>query len=184
MDNAKKKGKQYFKKGKVLWVLKYKDRLYGKVLGTYPYYVEVSIKSGKSICTCPIGRDCKHVFAVLEAFENGEYFETSSPLVELSPQAVVDEIIFENPEIGRSLILKELAYYTNHDESGSEVARLFRKALVLLKIKFSEEFYESLLIQFEEFKKVFYDYELTEELKRELEELKKFTSNNPANSLP
>ncbi|NJE07635.1 hypothetical protein E3E31_03705 [Thermococcus sp. M39] len=172
MDNAEKKGKQYFKKGKVLWVLKYGDRLYGKVLGTYPYYVEVSIKGGKSRCTCPIGRDCKHVFAVLEAFENGEYFETLSPLVELSPQAVVDGIIFGNLEIGKSIILKELIYYVNHDESGSEAARLFRKAFALLKMEFSEEFYESLLIQFGEFKKVFYDYELTEEIERELEELK------------
>ncbi|ALM74889.1 SWIM zinc finger family protein [Thermococcus barophilus] len=184
MNNAKKKGEQYFKKGKVLWVLKYKNKLYGKILGTYPYYVEVDIKSGENRCTCPIGKDCKHVFAVLEAFENGRYFETSSHLVELSPQAVVDEIIFENPEIGKSIVLKELIYYVNHDESGSEAARLFRKALALLKREFSEEFYESLLIQFGEFKKVFYDYELTEELERELEELKKFTSNNPAGSSP
>lgn len=184
MGDVKKKGKQYFKKGKVLWVLRYGDRLYGKVLGGYPYYVEVSIKGGKNRCTCPIGKDCKHVFAVLEAFKNGEYFETLSPLVELSPQAVVDEIIFENPEIGRLLVLKELIYYVNHDESGSEAARLFRKAFALLKMEFSEEFYESLLIQFGEFKKVFYDYELAEELERELEDLKKSTSNNLASSSP
>lgn len=75
MDNAKKRGKQYFKKGKVLWVLKYGDRLYGKVLGTYPYYVEVSIKSGKNTCTCPIGKDCKHVFAVLEVVKGEKAFE-------------------------------------------------------------------------------------------------------------
>ena len=172
MDNAKKRGKQYFKKGRVLWVLKYGERLYGKVLGTYPYYVEVSIKSGKNRCTCPIGKDCKHVFAVLEAFENGRYFKTPNPLAEVSPQAVVDEIVFENPEIGRSIILKELTYYINHDESGSEAARLFRKAFALLKMEFSKEFYESLLIQFEEFKKVFYDYGLTGELERELEKFK------------
>ena len=184
MDNAKKRGEQYFKKGKVLWVLRYGDILYGKVLGTYPYYVEVGIKSGKSRCTCPIGKDCKHVFAVLAAFENGEYFETSNSLAEFSPQAVVDGIIFENPDIGRSIILKELVYYMNHDESGSEAARLFRKAFALLKREFSEEFYESVLIQFGEFKKVFYDYGLTREIERELEELKKFTSNNPVSFLP
>jgi len=184
MGNVKKKGKQYFKKGKVLWVLKYGDRLYGKVLGGYPYYVEVSIKGGKNRCTCPIGKDCKHVSAVLEALKSGEYHETLNPLVELSPQAVVDEIIFGNLEIGKPIILKELIYYVNHDESGSEAARLFRKAFALLKREFSAEFYESLQIQFEEFKRIFYDYGFTEELERELEDLKKFTSNNLASSSP
>ncbi|HII67377.1 MAG TPA: hypothetical protein HA302_05135, partial [Thermococcaceae archaeon] len=37
------KGRSYYKKGKVLWVLKHKEKLFSKVLGTYPYYVEVDL---------------------------------------------------------------------------------------------------------------------------------------------
>ncbi len=42
--------------GSVLWVLKSGgEKLHGKVLGLYPYYVEIDLSTGESLCTCSKG---------------------------------------------------------------------------------------------------------------------------------
>jgi len=52
--------------------------LVARVLGTKPYFTEVSLENGKlsSICTCPVGGNCKHGVAVvleyLELIDQGE----------------------------------------------------------------------------------------------------------------
>ncbi|ALV62172.1 hypothetical protein ADU37_CDS04730 [Thermococcus sp. 2319x1] len=165
------KGKNYYKKGKVLWVLKYEEKLFSKVLGTYPYYVEVDLAKNSSRCTCPQGKDCKHVAATIMAFEEGFYIESHEPLSEFFPEAALKRYMFyKNPELGLEIILKELQYQINNDESGSEVARLLGEALRLFSLNPSKEKGFQILEIFKEFERLFPDYNLTGELKRKVKE--------------
>ncbi|WP_461865784.1 SWIM zinc finger family protein [Thermococcus sp.] len=163
-----KKGKQYFREGKVLWVVKKGQKLFSKILGTYPYYVELDIENGENKCTCPLGRDCKHVAAVMIAFKEGFYIETNEGYAEFSPECIIDIYSFKNPEFGIEITLKELRYMLNNDESGSEVARLFRKVLKLLELSPSEKAYSELENILKEYRALFLEYQLTEILKKEL----------------
>jgi uncharacterized Zn finger protein len=45
-EKTLKKGERYYKAGKVLWVVKHESRIFSKVLGTYPYYVELDLSTG------------------------------------------------------------------------------------------------------------------------------------------
>ncbi|USS41703.1 SWIM zinc finger family protein [Thermococcus aggregans] len=165
------KGRNYYKKGRVLWVLKYGEKLFSKVLGTYPYYVEVDLAKNSSKCTCPQGKDCKHVAATIVAFEEGFYVESHEPLSEFFPEAVLKRHLFhDNPELGLEVLLKELQYQINNDESGSEVARLLREALKFFSLAPSKEMGFQILEIFREFERLFPDYNLTEELEKEVRE--------------
>ncbi|AIF70199.1 hypothetical protein PAP_09095 [Palaeococcus pacificus DY20341] len=83
-------------------------------------------------------------------------------MAELSPQAVVDEFFLKNPEFGLDVTLKELEYELDNDESGSEVARLFRKAAYLAEHYPNEERLNELLKLFDEFKRLFGEWKLAE----------------------
>ncbi len=168
-EKVLKKGKKYFREGRVLWVVKKGNKLFSKVLGTYPYYVELGIEGGGNKCTCPLGGDCKHVAAVMTAFNEGFYIKTDKKYAEFSPECIVDMYSIANPEFGIELTLKELRYMLNNDESGSEVARLFRKALKFLELFPKERTYFELEEILEEYKELFSEYKLAEILKKELE---------------
>ncbi|ASJ08837.1 hypothetical protein A3L11_06210 [Thermococcus siculi] len=170
-EKTLKKGERYYKSGKVLWVVKYGDRLFSKVLGTYPYYVELNLETGENSCTCPLGGDCKHVAAVMKAHENGFYFETFEGHAELFPEAIAMEFLAEVPELALDVTLKELRFALSTDESGSEVARLFRRALKLVEITEKREALHVLEEVVEEYRHVFEDYELSLKLEDELREL-------------
>ncbi|ASJ06662.1 hypothetical protein A3L08_04655 [Thermococcus pacificus] len=171
-EKTLRKGERYYKSGKVLWVVKYGDRLFSKVLGTYPYYVELDLRTGENRCTCPLGGDCKHVAAVMKAHESGFYFETFDRHAELFPEAVAMEFLAEVPELALDVILKELRFALSTDESGSEVARLLRRALKLTEATGKREALHFLEDAVEEYKHVFSDYELSLKLEDELRELK------------
>jgi uncharacterized Zn finger protein len=170
-EKTLKKGERYYKAGKVLWVVKYGDKLFSKVLGTYPYYVELDLQTGENSCTCPIGGDCKHVTAVMKAYENGFYFETFDRHARLFPEAVAMEFLAEVPELALDVTLKELRFALSTDESGSEVARLFRRALKLVELTGKREVLHVLEEVVEEYRHVFEDYELSLKLEDELREL-------------
>lgn len=170
-EKTLKKGERYYKSGKVLWVVKYGKKLFSKVLGTYPYYVELDLQTGENRCTCPLGGDCKHVAAVMKAYENGFYFETFKGVAELYPEAVAEEFLAEVPGLALDVTVKELRFAMSTDESGSEVARLFRRAVKLLKMAPKIEVLHFLRETLEEYKHVFNDYELSAKLEDELREL-------------
>ena len=170
-EKTLRKGERYYKSGKVLWVLKYGDRLFSKVLGTYPYYVELDLETGENRCTCPLGGDCKHVAAVIKAYESGFYFETFDKHAELFPEAAAMEFLSEVPELALDVTLKELRFAMSTDESGSEVARLFRRALKLVALTGRKEVLHILEEIVEEYEHVFEDYELSLRLRDELREL-------------
>ena len=167
-DGTIKKGERYYRSGKVLWVVKYQDKLFSKVLGTYPYYVKLDLKTGENSCTCPLGADCKHVAAALKAYERGFFFESFDEHAEIYPEATAMEFLAEVPELALGVTLKELMFALNTDESGSEFARLFRRALVLTRITKREEVIHILKEALDEYSRVFSDYELPSRLKHEM----------------
>ncbi|ASJ04256.1 MULTISPECIES: SWIM zinc finger family protein [Thermococcus] len=171
-EKTLRKGERYYRAGKVLWVVKRGSKLFSKVLGTYPYYVEVDLSTGENRCTCPLGGDCKHVAAVIKAHENGFYFEALGKHAELYPEAVAMEFLAEVPELALDVTLKELRFAMSTDESGSEVARLFRRALKLVEMTRRVEAIHSLEEIIEEYRHVFSDYELAVRLEDEFRELK------------
>ncbi|WP_148883688.1 SWIM zinc finger family protein [Thermococcus aciditolerans] len=170
-EKTLRKGERYYRAGKVLWVVKYGDRLFSKVLGTYPYYVELNLSTGENTCTCPLGGDCKHVAAVMKAHENGFYFEAFDRHADLFPEAVAMEFLAEVPELALDVTIKELRFALSTDESGSEVARLFRRALRLVDMTGKREALHFLEEVIEEYQHVFSDYELALRLENELREL-------------
>ncbi|AFL94582.1 hypothetical protein CL1_0371 [Thermococcus cleftensis] len=170
-EKTLRKGERYYKAGKVLWVVKHGGKLFSKVLGTYPYYVELDLSTGENRCTCPLGGDCKHVAAVLKAHESGFYFESFDKHAELFPEAVAMEFLAEVPELALDVTLKELLFTMSTDESGSEVAKLFRRALRLVGITRKKEALHVLEEVLDEYRHVFDDYELAVKLEDELREL-------------
>lgn len=170
-EGTLKKGERYYKKGRVLWVVKYGEKLFSKVLGTYPYYVELDLKTGENVCTCPLGGNCKHVAATMKAYESGAYFEALSKSAEVFPEATAMEFLSEVPELALDVTLKELRFALSTDESGSEVARLFLRALKLVEKSGREEVLHILEEILEEYKHVFPEYELSVKLEEELRAL-------------
>ncbi len=170
-EKTLKKGERYYRAGKVLWVVKHGDKLFSKVLGTYPYYVELDLSTGENRCTCPLGGDCKHVAAVMKAHKGGFYFESFDKHTELFPEATAMEFMAEVPELALDVTLKELRFALSTDESGSEVARLFRRALKLVRMTGKTEALHVLEETLAEYRHVFSDYELSAKLEDELREL-------------
>ncbi|WP_269851972.1 SWIM zinc finger family protein [Methanosarcina horonobensis] len=76
---ATAKGIKYQEEGRVKELqLTTEGSLVARVEGTTDYFTEVTLKQGKlsSICTCPVGHNCKHgVAAVLEYLELAEQGE-------------------------------------------------------------------------------------------------------------
>ncbi|ASJ14385.1 SWIM zinc finger family protein [Thermococcus radiotolerans] len=170
-ERTLKKGERYYKAGKVLWVVKHGNRLFSKVLGTYPYYVELDLSTGENHCTCPLGGDCKHVAATMKAYDAGFYFESFDKHAELFPEAIAMEFLAEVPELALDVTLKELRFSLSTDESGSEVAKLFRRALKLVEMTGKMEALHVLEEILAEYKHVFSDYELSAKLEDELRTL-------------
>lgn len=82
--------------------------LVARVEGTIEYFTEISLKNGKlsSVCTCPVGHDCKHgVAAVLEYLELAEQgkevpvVSEGDPLIARARQGYTEA---EIPEIRRA----------------------------------------------------------------------------------
>ncbi len=78
-EKATAKGIKYQEEGRVKEIkCTFSGSLVARVEGTIEYFTEVSLENGKlsSVCTCPVGHDCKHgVAAVLEyldLIEQGE----------------------------------------------------------------------------------------------------------------
>jgi uncharacterized Zn finger protein len=72
-EKATKKGIEYQEEGRVKEIkLTSGGSLVARVEGTTEYFTEIFLKNGKlsSICTCPVGYNCKHgIAAVLEYLE-------------------------------------------------------------------------------------------------------------------
>ncbi|WP_048151288.1 SWIM zinc finger family protein [Palaeococcus ferrophilus] len=159
------------RKPEALWCLRIGERLFARVLGTYPYEVEVNLRSGWNRCTCPLGGDCKHVRAALEAYREGNFVEGEEWMA-FEPSSAVGVIASENPSRAMEILLRELELSLKTDESGSRSAGIFWRAIGLLKmsnlIEFEEEKLRALFV---EFRDTFEGYPAVERIGRELASL-------------
>ncbi len=165
-ERTMKKGEEYYRKGRVLWVVKSGEKLFSKVLGSYPYHVEINLESGENLCTCPLGGDCKHVAATLIAYKKGACFEAISKTAEVFPEATALEFLGEVPSLALDVTLRELRFQLSADESGSEAANLFIRALRLAEKSRRPEVIHLLEEFLEEYRHVFPEYELTKRLEK------------------
>ena len=161
-------GEGLYYSGRVLWVVKSGDRLYGKVLDDYPYYVEVNGDS--SFCTCPLGGNCEHVRAVKIAYERGFYFDCpdEEPFGEGCAYSMLNSV----PELRWRVLLRELEHALETDESGSDAAKLFYEAFNILGKDPDARKLTLIGVLLNEYSALFPDYALTERLKSEFQRLK------------
>jgi len=112
--------------------------LVARVEGTTDYFTEVSLKQGKlsSVCTCPVGHDCKHgvaaILEYLELAEQGEEVPCASEVDSLVARARQGRTGAENPSIYENegfsaLTLRE---YLQH---------LTKKELIEILVAFAEK---------------------------------------------
>ena len=69
------RGKRYYRNNLVKYCVKFDNKLYGKVLGGELYSTVVDLRDYSGICTCPYRYNCKHAYALIEAFLNGDYID-------------------------------------------------------------------------------------------------------------
>jgi len=74
-DEVFHRGKAYFKEGRVLTAIRFKDRVFGVVAGTDRYATSVRLDNLISTCTCPVRWNCKHGVALLLQFLSGNYVD-------------------------------------------------------------------------------------------------------------
>lgn len=131
-----KRGKDYYKAGNVIQVIKNKNTFIAKVEGTEYYEVKITIdKDSKTLscnCDCPCEFLCKHEYAVLLAIKNKKYIE----------KELKEEIVKNN------ITLNELIQNIPADEL---------KQYILKKI-FDKNFSDYLLLDFNDFEVDFLKY--------------------------
>lgn len=69
------RGKKYYSNNLVKYCVKFNNKLYGKVLGGELYNTVVNLKDFSGICSCPYRYNCKHAYALIEAFLNNDYID-------------------------------------------------------------------------------------------------------------
>jgi hypothetical protein len=89
------RGKGYFKEGRVLNVVKFRNKLFGEVIGTERYNTEVKLDDLQCNCSCPYRHNCKHGVAVLLHYFSGEYTEGDEAMesIESASKEDLKEII-------------------------------------------------------------------------------------------
>jgi len=122
------RGKEYYRNNLVKYCIKFNNKLYGKVLGGELYNTVVDLKDYSGVCSCPYRYNCKHAYALIEAFLNNNYIdgdkifedlkkESKEKILEILKDIVVEHNLWERIvkrennllEEGRS-ILKLIPY--------------------------------------------------------------------------
>lgn len=163
-------GEDLYYSGRVLWVVKSRGGLYGKVIDDYPYFVEIKLNSDENVCTCPKGGSCEHVHAVKLAYERGFYFDC--PNAEAFGEACALSMLDSVPALALDVVIKELRHSLETDESGSQSAKLLYRSFKLIERVQDTRKIKVLEALLDEYSKVFPDYTLTERLKSEFRRLK------------
>ena len=131
-----KRGKEYYKAGNIIQVIKNKNTFIAKVEGTDYYKVKITIdKDSKTLscnCECPCEFLCKHEYAVLLAIKNKKYIEK-----ELKEEIVKNNITLN--ELIQNIPAAELKQY-------------------ILKKIFDKNFSDYLVLDFNDFEVDFLKY--------------------------
>lgn len=126
------RGVEYYKDKRVQQVLKFKNKLYGKVMGSIVYDVVVDLKSLESRCSCPYGYNCKHGVATILCYMNNEYMDVDKivdKLKKVDKEELLDFIlkkIGHNPEF--ALIFAGLL--NNSNESSPYIYKQVKNKLL------------------------------------------------------
>lgn len=141
------RGYDYYRRGRVIQVLKLGNTLIGTVGGSAPepYSVEVDLSAMVSSCTCPYSRMCKHGAAVLyHLADNGEVIDGSAFMAGLRKKSkeelckLLENLVLSNPFLIKEISLqkgggKDVRYLVA--EFGSRVALNRRFAAQQQEIK-------------------------------------------------
>ncbi len=98
------RGKGYFKEGRVLNVVKFRNKLFGEVIGTERYNTEVQLDDFQCNCSCPYRHNCKHGVAVLLRYSSGEYTEGDEVMERIESASredlkeMVERLVSVNPQ--------------------------------------------------------------------------------------
>jgi len=67
--------RNYYRNNLVKYCVKFGNKLYGKVLGGELYNTVVDLKDYSGTCSCSYRYNCKHAYALIEAFLNDDYVD-------------------------------------------------------------------------------------------------------------
>jgi uncharacterized Zn finger protein len=113
-DTIAGRGHDYYRKGRVIHVMKMRNTIYAEVGGSTPepYSVEVDLETLESICTCPYSDMCKHGAAALYHVANdGEVADGAAIIGDLRKQSKGELIkLLENLVLSNPSLISELTF--------------------------------------------------------------------------
>jgi uncharacterized protein YjgD (DUF1641 family) len=119
------RGKLYYRNNLVKYCIKYKNFLFGEVTGSETYKVRVDLDDNYfGLCTCPYKYNCKHAYALIEAYKNNNYTDAEKIFEEIENKPK-EEIL----ELLKKLIVKHYLWDEFLDTEG-----LLNKAVGLIKL--------------------------------------------------
>lgn len=126
------RGYDYYEEGRVRYVVKDGDLLYGTVRGGFDYYVKVDLGKRETVCNCPYDDNCKHAVALILAYKNQEYLDGDEirRLLGDMDKAVLVKIVFKNTLRDPKLAEKLLAKQGMQKKSDNTVNSEFYDALI------------------------------------------------------
>ncbi|HIP15919.1 MAG TPA: SWIM zinc finger family protein [Methanothermococcus okinawensis] len=74
-SKIRERGRNYYRNNLVKYCVKFGNKLYGKVLGGELYNTVVDLKDYSGTCSCSYRYNCKHAYALIEAFLNNDYID-------------------------------------------------------------------------------------------------------------
>jgi len=74
-ESVRKRGELYYLNNKIKFVVKYNNKLYGKVYGGNIYNTVVDLTNYTGYCSCPYKYNCKHAYSILLSYLNDDYID-------------------------------------------------------------------------------------------------------------
>ncbi|ACV24709.1 SWIM zinc finger family protein [Methanocaldococcus fervens] len=119
------RGRLYYRNNLVKYCIKYKNFLFGEVVGSDVYKVKVDLDNNYfGLCTCPYKYNCKHAYALIEAYKNNNYIDAEEIFKELENKSK-EEIL----DILKNLVVKHYLWDEFLDKDS-----LLNKAISLIKL--------------------------------------------------
>ena len=119
------RGKTYYKNNLVKCCVVFKNKIYGKVVGGDLYNTVVDLEDYSGLCSCPYEYNCKHAYALIEAYLNKNYIDGDKIFNNLRKMSK-EEIL----KILEDIIVKYNMWYEIIPKKGS----LLEEGLSILKL--------------------------------------------------
>ena len=118
------RGKLYYRNNLVKYCIKYRNFLFGEVVGSDIYRVKVNLDNYFGLCSCQFKYNCKHAYALIEAYKNNNYIDAEKIFKNIESKSK-EEIL----EILKNLIVDNFLWDEFLDLDG-----LLNKAIGLIKL--------------------------------------------------